>query len=345
MNKTYLYPLLAGLICLASCTNEDAPMEQPKEAAATFCIDTRGEIGQNRLARLYIGERKPEHFTEDPTHLHVNRIVDFSGGSVTVEELKPQWYKFAFVSVPNTGSGTDIFTETTPGDGSCDLNDQMIDYKPVFLQGVGSYMEDPKNENSNVTLHATPDGDIFRKVINRWTESEKTVSENIMMNRLNGQLVIDMGVLEDQFDCDNFSQDAVTVTVTVNDLPTRLYITDNDVDEIKTADIYKSMSWQTKPRPNVVNPQDPKLHHVIYINLLPATLSGSVTVKTPKGEFTYPLQGTTSQPVIKANTRTRLTFNGVPDGMFQVQYAGYEDTQIDVDDDAWDGWEETDGRK
>ena len=341
--KTYLYPLLAGLICLAGCTNEDAPLEQPEETAATFRINTRGDIGENRLARLYIGERKPEHFTEDPTHLHVNRIVDFSGGSVTVEELKPQWYKFAFVSVPDI-NGTDIFTETTPGKGSCDLNDQMIDYKPVFRQGVGSYMmEDPKEEGntSNIAIHATPDGDIFRKVINRWTESGKTVNETVTMNRLNGQLVIDMGVLEDQFDCDGFMEGSVTVTVTVNDLPTRLYITDNDVDEIKTADIYKSMSWETKPTPNIISDtQDPKLHHVIYINLLPGTLSGSVTVTTPEGEFTYPLQGTMGQPVIKPNTRTRLTFNGVSDGMFQVQYAGYEDTQIDVDDDAWDGWEE-----
>ena len=345
--KTYLYPLLAGLICLAGCTNEDAPMEQPEETAATFRIDTRGEIGPDRLARLYIGERKPEHFTEDPTHLHVNRIVDFSEGSVTVEELKPQWYKFAFVSVPKINdTGTDIFTETTPGKGSCDLNDQMIDYKPVFLH-TGSYMEDPENEDNNVTLHATPDGDIFRKVINRWTESGKMVSETVAMNRLNGQLVIDMGVLEDQFDCDGFAKGEVTVTVTVNDLPTRLYITDNDVDEIKTADIYKSMSWQTKPQPNEIITDEEgdkvdvgKKHHVIYINLLPGTLSGSVTVTTPEGEFTYPLQGAMGQPVIKPNTRTRLTFNGVSDGMFQVQYAGYKNTQIDVDDDAWDGWEE-----
>lgn len=340
--KTYLYPLLAGLLCLAGCTGDDTPMEQPEETAATFRIDTRGEIGPNRLARLYIGERKPEHFTEDPTHLHVNRIVDFSGGSVTVEDLKPQWYKFAFVSVPDI-DGTDIFTETTPDKGSCDLNDQMIDYKPVFLQGVGSYMmENPKEENntSNIAIYSTPDGDIFRKVINRWTKSGETVNETVTMNRLNGQLVIDMGVLEDQFDCDDFTQGDVTVTVTVNDLPTRLYITDNDVDEIKTADNYNSMSWQTQPQPNdVSNTQDPKLHHVIYINLLPATLSGSVTVTTPNETFTYPLQGATGQPIIKPNTRTWLTFNGVADGQFTVQYAGYEETQIDVDDDAWDGWD------
>ena len=346
--KTYLYPLLAGLLCLAGCTGDDTPMEQPEETAATFRIDTRGEIGPDRLERLYIGERKPGHFTEDPTHLHVNRIVDFEDGEVTVTGLKPQWYKFAFVSVPDI-DGTDIFTETTPGKGSCDLNDQMIDYKPVFLQRVGSYMmENPKEENNatNIPIHSTPDGDIFRKVINRWTESGKTVSESVEMNRLNGQLVIDMGVLEDQFDCDGFTQGEVIVTVTVNDLPTRLYITDNDVDEIKTADNYNSMSWQTQPQPNEIirneegnNVDVEKKHHVIYINLLPATLSGSVTVTTPKGTFTYPLQGATGQPIIKPNTRTWLTFNGVADGQFTVQYAGYEETQIDVDDDAWDGWE------
>ena len=146
---------------------------------------------------------------------------------------------------------------------------------------------------------------------------------------------------------DNFTQGDVAVRVTLNDVPTGIYVTDNDVDEIKTADNYKSMSWQTQPRPNEIirneegNKVDvEKKHHVIYINLLPATLSGSVTVTTPNGTFTYPLQGATGQPVIKPNTRTWLTFNGVADGQFTVQYAGYEGTQIDVDDDAWDGWKE-----
>ena len=334
--KTYLYPLLAGLMGLAACTQDDMPADPTEETAAvTFRVGTRAE-GEtpDRLARLYIGERKPEHFTEDTTHLHVNQIVDFKDRTVTVSGLKPQWYKFAFVSVPRIeGTGTGLFTETDPKEGSCDLNDQMIDYKPILLRGPGTTMPDK----------ATPDGDIFRKVINRWTLSGEMVSEDVTMNRLNGQLVIDMGVLEDQFDCDGFTQGEVIVTVTVNDIPTRLYLTDNDADEIKTADNFNSMSWQTQPQPNdVSNTQDPKEHHIITLNLLPCTLSGSVTVKTPKAKegFTYPLQGTGGQLSIKQNTRTKLTFNGIADGHFSVKYAGFSDTQIDVDTDEWDGWKE-----
>ena len=336
--KTYLYPLLAGLLCLAGCTGDDTPMEQPEETAATFRIDTRGEIGPNRLARLYIGERKPEHFTEDPTHLHVNRIVDFSGGSVTVEDLKPQWYKFAFVSVPDI-DGTDIFTETTPGKGSCDLNDQMIDYKPVFLQGVGSYMmENPKEENntSNIAIYSTPDGDIFRKVENYWLQSGNNTI-NVELNRLNGQLEIDMGVLEDQFE-----HEVTQITLQVEDTPTRLYITDNDVDEIKTADP-KTFTWTTKPDKNEPEEgKDPENHHKLTVNLLPGTLSGSITVMTEAGEeFTYPLTGLNAPSLsIKQNTRTVLEFNGVQNNYFTVRYAGYADSGINVDDDAWDGWKE-----
>ena len=340
--KTYLYPLLAGLMGLAACTQDDMPADPTEETAAvTFRVGTRAE-GEtpDRLARLYIGERKPEHFTEDTTHLHVNQIVDFEDETVTVSGLKPQWYKFAFVSVPRIeDTGTGLFTETDPKEGSCDLNDQMIDYKPILSQDPGTTMPDKE----------TPDGDIFRKVINRWTLSGDMVSEDVVMNRLNGQLVIDMGVMEDQFDCDGFTKGEVIVTVTVNDIPTRLYLTDNDADEIKTAD-YETVPWTTHPAPNeIVRDEEGhkidvgKEHHVITLNLLPCTLSGSVTVKTPKDEFTYPLQGTGGQLSIKQNTRTKLTFNGIADGHFSVKYAGFSDTQIDVDTDDWDGWKELAG--
>ena len=40
---------------------------------------------------------------------------------------------------------------------------------------------------------------------------------------------------------------------------------------------------------------------------------------------------------IKPNVKTTVYFNGMENGEFEVRYAGFEDTSIDVDTD-WNGW-------
>ncbi len=347
MKKKLIYPLacLAALLA-AGCSNDGGPAELPEETpAVTFRIDTRADIDDGaQLTRLYLGERKPEHATEDMEHLHLNSYVDITGGKVTLEGLMPQWYKFVFLCVPDIeDTGEAIFTVEDPLEGSCDLNDVMIDYLPVLNLPAGSMMQTPGTDPT--VLQATPDGDIYRKVINRWVtipeEGEAYDGEDVTLTRLNGQLIIDMGVLEDQFGgIDNFEQGKVTVTLTVNDTPTRLYVTDNDADEVKTA-APQTISWTTTPTPNTVgNDTDPTQRHLITVNLLPGMLSGNITVKTPEGEYTYPLQGDNGQVSIKKNTQTKLIFNGVKANDFTVQYAGFADTGIDVDTDHWDGWTE-----
>lgn len=331
MKLKYLFPLACFCIGgMAGCTDDDTPTEPTETSAVNFQLSTRADIDdETQLTRLYLGERKPEHASED---LHCNRVVDITGGQVALTDLKPQWYKFVFLCVPDiAGTGTALFTEETPGTGSCDLNQQMIDYLPVLQQPAGTEM--PKQD--------TPDGDIFRKVINRWVKSGDTVTEDVVLNRLNGQLIIDMGVLEDQFD-----GRVTQITLQVDNTPTRLYLTDNDVDEIKTADP-QTVTWTTKPQANNIEeggkPIDPAGHHVITVNLLPGTLNGSLTVQNDRGyTYTYPLKGSASgsQLSIKPNIRTKLEFNGIMDGNFTVKYAGYTDTGIDVDDNDWDGWEE-----
>ena len=327
MKKNSLYTLaclgVAALLA-AGCSGDDAAGDFVEPAAATFRISTRAE-GVNdatQLTRLYIGERKPEHASEA---LHCNRVVDIKNRTWKLTDLKPQWYKFVFLCVPKIdGTGEDIFTEETPGDGSCDMNKLMVDYTPVLNQAPGT-------EFPNVP---TPDGDIFRKVENYWLQSGNNTI-NVELNRLNGQLVIDMGVLEDQFE-----HEVTQITLQVEDTPTRLYITDNDVDEIKTADP-KTFTWTTTPDKNDFTQGDPENHHKLTVNLLPGTLSGSITVTTTGGEFSYPLTGLNAPSLsIKQNTRTVLEFNGVQDNYFTVRYAGYANIGIDVDDDEWDGWQD-----
>ena len=326
MKKNSLYTLAClGVTALLAvgCSGDDAAGDFVEPTAATFRISTRAEVDDaTQLTRLYIGERKPEHASEA---LHCNRVVDIEGGTVNLTDLKPQWYKFVFLCVPNIeGTGKDIFTEETPGYGSCDMNKLMVDYTPVLEQAPGTKFPD----------YTTPDGDIFRKVINRWVLSGETVSEDVTLNRLNGQLEIDMGVLEDQFE-----HEVTQITLQVEDTPTRLYITDNDVDEIKTVDP-KTFTWTTKPSKNDLSQGDSKNHHKLTVNLLPGTLSGSITVTTTEGEeFTYPLTGLNAPSLsIKQNTRTVLEFNGVQNNYFTVRYAGYVEAGIGVDDDKWDGW-------
>lgn len=322
---TWLCLSLAALFA-ASCSDEAGEAPSMESPAAAFHIMTRAGVDDaTQLTRLYMGERKPEHASEA---LHCNRIVDIEGGTVTLDDLKPQWYKFVFLCVPDVaGTGDGIFTEETPGNGSCDMNKLMIDYTPVLRQAPGT--EKP--------VHETPDGDIFRKVINRWVKSGETVREDVVLNRLNGQLVIDMGILEDQFD-----RQVTGITLQVENTPTRLYITDNDVDEIKTADP-GTFTWTTVPEPNMpAEGEDPQDSHVITVNLLPGALTGSITVRTRDGgEFDYPLQGTyTENLTIRPNIRTVLEFNGVQNNHFTIRYAGYKDTGIDVDTDDWDGWQD-----
>ena len=310
MKKGILYYSI--LFCTAAmfaagCTESEHPAGMEEDTAVTFCLTRAAGIGEGRLARLYIGERKPEHSSEA---LHCNSFHDFSGATVQVSGLLPQWYKFVFLSVPEiAGVGDDVFTEEIPGDGTCDMNKLMIDYMPVLEQSAGT----------EFPVAALSDGDIFRKVINRWMESGEISEENVEMTRLNGQLEI---VLE------------------IADTPTRIYITDNDCGEIKTAGM-ETVSWTTRPEHNETGAnQDPLSHHKISVNLLPGALTGSITVRMTGGEeYVYPLTGDNDAGLsIKANTRTKLEFNGLRDGYFTVRYAGYADAGIDVDDDAWDGW-------
>lgn len=283
------------------------------------------------MNRIYIGERKPEHA---PSELHIHSISDLKSPdghtlSFRLTRLKAQWYKFIVLSVPKIypeqdtpdPRNFDIFTEEQPGAASCDLNRHLIDYTPILRMAPGSTA--PQKE--------TADGDIFRAVLNRWAESGRIVQEQITLKRLNGRLDIDMGILADQF-----PRKVNSITVEVR-TPSQMYLTDDNIDAVKTASP-ATFAFTTHPDDMTLLPEAQHRHHIISIPLLPGVLHGSITVKADDGDRTYPIATADGEAVIRPNTVTLLRFNGIASGFFDIRYAGYDGTSIDVEEDWNGGW-------
>ncbi len=283
------------------------------------------------MNRIYVSERKPEH---NKSELHVREISDLysidNGKSLQfrMTNLKAQWYKFIILSAPKIVPGTegynarnfDIFTEEQPGESSCDMNRHFIDYTPILEKAPGTMSPD----------FIAPDCDIFRAVLNRWAKNNLMVTEKITLKRVNGRLDIDMGVLADQFPA-HINRIIVEVTT-----PSHLYLTDDNKGAVKCT-TPKKFTYTTYPDDHSEE-LEPKLHHLISLPLLPGALQGTITVDAVDKTYTYNITSSGEEVCIKPNTITRLHFNGIAEGYFDVRYAGYKDTGIDVEEDWNGGW-------
>ncbi len=338
LNKYGALLLLAGMLGCSSCSNQleeaaDVAANQ-NTAAVQFRLGTDPDAPQavqkDQLMRLFVSERKPEHGVEE---LHLLGVLeDVVEGHLTLEQLKPQWYKFIFICVPRNGNGQplELFTEEKPGEATCDMNRILLDYLSVMNLGAGS--EDYQNSRP------LPSGDIYRKVASLWLEKGMTAQENVVLKRINGQIVIDMGILVDQFE-----HRVDSVCLELHRLPTHIYLTDNDKDAIRTT-LPSTVRFVTTPYDQVrVNEKERKPHKLIA-NLLPCELDGKIIVYTKAEDgslhnFEFPLRDDSENIFrIKPNTRTILHFNGIQTGFFDVKYAGYEGTDIGVAEDNWNGW-------
>lgn len=332
-NRYIVLPLLAGVLGLAACSS-DEPTETMETATVEFRLTkSPGQplpVQKDQLMRLFVSERKPEHGVEE---LHLAGVLeDVQEGHLTFRRLKPQWYKFVFVCVPRNGNNQplNLFTEENPGDATCDMNRILLDYAPILSLGPGS--EDYQN------ARPLPPGDIYREVASLWLEKGVVAKEDVILKRINGQIVIDMGILVDQFE-----HRVDSVCLELHNLPTRLYLTDNDKDEIKTATPH-TVRFTTCPYDQVRVAENQRKPHKLVANLLPCELDGKLIVYTTETNgiqhlFEFPLRDESENIFrIKPNTRTVLRFNGISKEFFDVKYAGYEDTQIGVGDDNWNGW-------
>ena len=324
----YKLMALAVLALLLPGCADDASLP-PTDGSVAFHLATRSgdegstlrAIGEEQATRLFVAERAQEHVgLGDDEALHLARTVDLTGGSYQLADLYGQWYKFAFVCVPDVEGqnlGTALFA-TDNSENAHDFNDYYINYSPVLTYQANNLREAQGKDLA-----------IYREVIDRWVDAVNPTSEDVVLGRQTGELVLDMGKLKDQFENQVSS---ITLTVTT---PIRFYIRDEAEDQVIVAD--ESEEYFT------INVSEQKTRHIFRVSLLPGELTGANVTVNFEGEASeeFVLQNENKEPIqIKKNTRTTVLFNGLHPDEFEVRYAGFDDgndATIDVDDDKWDG--------
>lgn len=338
--KTIYFCTLAALMMLPACNNNDEVPAVPAEKETVMLSGTVSRadgsgIPTGHQAKLYVAERKAEDPQEE---LYCDKAYPITD-SYSLTGIA-QWYKLAFVSVP-----TSITLPDAPSNHA--FNELIVDYSSV----LGNQ---DKRQNEDLA--------IYRANIDRWLMSDETLKEDVTMKRITGQLVLDMGVLEDQF-----PSKVSKIEVYLPGVPTQVYIRDNADGSVNLVEGQTTnCSYTFEPLS-----QD---EYAMYFNLLPCTLKDGVISKvegteteTPDAgsksraestysatgsyikvtygnernestEVLYAIKSTQGQPIeIKPNVKTTVYFNGMENGEFEVRYAGFEGTEIGVEED-WNGW-------
>lgn len=329
---TYLCAL-AALLTATACTHDDAPGGTTEgTASASFHITTRADgttgIGQGQHAWIYLAERLPE--LPNDKQLYCDQCYNVNNSAYLIEGLTAQWYKLAFICLPQ---GVDAPT----ADNNHEFNNYVIDYSPVLIT------QDALNPDKDLA--------IYRQIIDRWLLPDEKLKEDVTLTRITGQLILDMGILKDQFP-GRVSQ----ITVNLSKVPQKVYLRDNGNGEIlypTDAIMTQSISYPFDISPETWEGND---HFRVYLDLLPFELeNATVTVKhlapvvgqteMQDVELPFPLvsghhsgTGEKENISVKPNTRTTVYFRGMEPEEFEVRYAGFDSQSIDVDGDEWNGW-------
>ena len=332
---------LASVAVFCSCSEKAATesADAGESAGMFFKAAKRQGGGSGDLTRLYVAERLQEH--DNGEALHCSMTVDLTlssdglSWSYSLTDMTAQWYKFAFVSVPDaisysgdvsgvpvsgTIDGDRMFTSAgTVNTDDCDFNNIVIDYSGVL-----------DAQQASVTLGSRYDLHIYRKIINRWLLPDTDLSEDVRLSPVTGRLVLDMGIPEDQF-----PEKVSSMTVYIY-TPTQMYLRDNSDGSVFIGEesrksysfTYRDIPWNTGG------------HFRISLDLLPSELDGAlVTVAYGDGadSFIYRIAGEDSPVSVRSGTKTTVLFNGIEDGFREVRYAGFPDgdAAVDVGDDTW----------
>lgn len=341
-----LMALAVLAILLPGCAADDASLPSTDGSVAFHLATRSGDegstlraIGEEQATRLFVAERAQEHVgLGDDEALHLARTVDLTGGSYQLADLYGQWYKFAFVCVPDIAGQDQLgFSLFNPDNVSNqhDFNDYYINYSPVLTY-----------QTKNLREAQGKDLAIYRKVIDRWVDAVNPTSEDVVLGRQTGELVLDMGKLKDQFE-----QPVTRIDLVLTDVVDRMFVRDEAVDSvIVNTDPTNDYTFDYTFSYPVYEDDDPDQRVVISYALLPGQLTSA------KVQVTYTIDGTTTgtteitladedaTPItIRKNVRTTVLFNGLHPDEFEVRYAGFDDGNdavIDVsggDKDEWNG--------
>lgn len=328
MNKQIIIGLTLMSLMAAGCSNNDSPAADERQVQAVFKIESRAD-GTETLAdeclRMFIADRRQEHDNTEALHCGEDWRIDLTTNSYKLSGMTAQWYKFAFVSVPNCAGvdGKSLFTVAEEADEkTCDFNELAIDYAPVL---------EAQQKESNMT--SVDKLDVWRAVMNRWLQPDQVLKENVTMQRLTGRLELNLGKPEDQF-----RAKVASIAVTLNGVPQKFLIHDEDEGQIITENArnytftYTEIPWNTR--------QD----YVVTLALPPHEVQAALVV-TYKDDLiqqeVYRIVDSHKEAVsIKANTKTTILFNGMETGEFEVRYAGFDGSSIGVADDDWNGWQD-----
>ncbi len=371
-----------GAMLLSACSNGEVNSPVNNEPSVCFELSRTNGDGSagdfdNKLLRVLIAERSVEHTSATDRGLYCALDKRFFLEPGTTEfiarQLKLQWYKFVFLGVPNVIAEStddlgidgqmlfsDIKSDKESEDATTkDFNKLFMDYSSVLE--YQKYILDKTESSERLDLN------LYRGVANLWaerpSEDGSVPSETVSLKPITGELMLDMGVLQDQFE-----REVKSIKLQLKNIPEKVYVYDDykesggdiipggesghyPIDSESNVYVYdfKYREYEYDCPEELWN--DRQKHCILKFNLLPCNLTDS-RLQIIFGEndiAEYPIysdgSGTNSIAVeIKPNVRTTLLFNGMHKGEFEVRYAGFnENAVIDVDDE-WNGWsEQTDG--
>ena len=333
---------LGLLLVFAACSDEETNLApQEGNATMTFRLSTRADEEElsdvGRETYLYIAERRSEHTSiDDDESLHYDRIETINGNTYSVNNLLGQWYKFAFISLPEKA-------KISGPANNHDFNELYINYSDVL-----EYQEDCYESYQDI---ADEDLAVYRKIIDRWAVANVSLTEDVELTRVTGQLVLDMGKVADQFDEKGKEIEYVQIYFKT---PISFYFHDEARDSVI---IMEHNLGTGSPREFIIKwvPTKEEFEKnerkIFTINLLPCVLDNKTTGKEAKITIKYKnqsllggsyiMQNSEGEPIqIKPNIRTIVRFNGLHTDEFEVRYAGFadgNDAVVGVDNDEWNG--------
>ena len=311
-----------SILMLLSCSDEGgriAPEADGATGEITFSLSTRASadevfaakpIGDGQSVRLFVVERKQEHSgigndTGDNTGptfnpdlnpmsepLHVERMVDLTDGSYRLTELFGQWYKFAFVCVPSVGEETGTAMLQAPDPEASDSEDEeTYTYNHDYADWYVDYTAALDYQAKNLNTAQGQDMAIYRAAIDRWIDLgvEGGSEEDVYLTRQTGELVLDMGIPEDQFDTEYKEETGETTVRPTSPVayyeiklhtPTSMYVRDEARDEV----IIRSVTATDEPITFRWDVTGQKERQKIHIALLPDVKRNPATGMLNEGD-------------------------------------------------------------